>query len=64
MIIIELDRNGSAHSLMVGLSEDIPGGTEEKLQKLSIRLGVVQARINLVTFIVIMRQEKPFMSTT
>lgn len=49
---------------MVGLSEDIPGGTEKKLQKLSIRLGVVQARINLVTFIVIMRQEKPFMSTT
>lgn len=51
---MKLDRNGSAHSLMEGLSENIPGGTEEKLQKLSIRLGVVQARIILVTFVVIM----------
>jgi len=51
---MKLDRNGSAHSLMVGLTENIPGGTEEKLQKLSIRLGVIRARINLATFIVIM----------
>jgi hypothetical protein len=51
---MKLDRNGSAHRLMVRLSVNIPGGTEEKLQKLSIGLGIVQARINLVTFIVIM----------
>ena len=51
---MKLDRNISAHSLMVGLTENIPGRTEEKLQKLSIRLGVIRARINLVTFIVIM----------
>jgi hypothetical protein len=51
---MKLDRNGSAHSLMVGLTENIPGRAEEKLQKLSVRLGVVRARINLVTFIVIM----------
>jgi len=63
-VTMKLDRNISAHSLMVGLTENIPGRTEEKLQKLSIRLGVIRARINLVTFIVIMWQEKPFMPTT
>jgi hypothetical protein len=50
---MEIDRNGSAHGLMVGLSENIPGGTEEELLKLSTRLGVIRARINSVTFIVI-----------
>jgi len=63
-VTIELDRNGSAHGLMVGLTENIPGGTKEKLLKLSTRLGVIRARINLVTFIVIMWHEKPYMSTT
>jgi hypothetical protein len=36
-----INRNESAQGLMGGLSENMFGGTEEKLQKLSIRLVVV-----------------------
>ena len=41
LVTMKLVRNGSAHGIIGGLSEIMPGGTEEKLQKLSIRLGVV-----------------------